>query len=41
MSRIPSLFFAMCCVLFVKSKNLDINDLILALFAITLERYDR
>jgi len=34
-------FFAVYCMLFAKSENLDINDLILALFAIKLERYDR
>jgi hypothetical protein len=35
------LFFSVCCVLFIKPKNLDINDLILTSLAIKLERYDR
>jgi len=34
-------FFAVYCMLFARSENHDINDLILALFAIKLERNDR
>jgi len=34
-------FLAVYCMLFARSENHDINDLILALFAIKLERNDR
>jgi len=34
-------FFAVYCMLFVKSENHDINDLLLTSFTIKLERYDR